>query len=88
MESSTHPPASFTVAQVAEHNTRDDCWAIFYEDVYDLTGYGHPVDLCTEALAGTDQTAAYERANAVPNHDAQLLLDLVPDRRVGSLFRP
>ena len=31
--------AQFTAANVAEHNTKDDCWTIISGKIYDLTSY-------------------------------------------------
>jgi len=35
---------SYTLAQVAEHNTKDDCWMILDNGVYDVTSFipDHP----------------------------------------------
>lgn len=32
-------PTTFTIAQVAEHGSKNDCWTIINKNVYDITEY-------------------------------------------------
>lgn len=71
--SSTAGTASYTLAEVAKHNTQQDCWAAIDGSVYNLTDWisQHPggadkiIPLC-----GTDATAAFRgqhNTQAQPN---------------------
>lgn len=57
---SSHPAGDFySLQQVAEHNSKDDCWLVYNDKVYDVTDFsrkhpgGHKV---IAGLAGTDAT--------------------------------
>ena len=75
------PSPGYTLAQLADHNTADNCWAAIGGNMYDLTQWipRHPgganriVELC-----GTDATIAFQRQHgnaAEPNSElAQFLL--------------
>ena len=60
--STSSAPASYTLAQVATHNSAASCWAAISGSVYDLTTWinQHPggPDVI-KALCGTDATTAY-----------------------------
>lgn len=61
--SETASPASYTKAQVAEKNTRSNCWVIVNESVYSLTDWinKHPGGSGSIAsLCGQDATSAFE----------------------------
>lgn len=53
---------TFTAAQVAEHNTEQDCWTIIRGGVYDLTSYvaRHPGGNEILRACGTDATTLFE----------------------------
>lgn len=57
------PPRDVTMEELALHDSADDCWVIYYGEVYDMTEYAqrHPggASIITN-LAGTDATEAYE----------------------------
>jgi cytochrome b involved in lipid metabolism len=61
----------YTAADVATHNTADDCHVILYDVVYDLTAWVtlHPggPDKIT-AMCGSDGTAAYVAKHGSPNN--------------------
>lgn len=67
-DTDTAKASSYTTAQVAEHSTKDDCWTIVNDNVYDITAYipRHPggqkdiLEAC-----GTDGTSLFtERKTA------------------------
>lgn len=61
-DSNSNPAQSFTKAQVAEHNTEDDCWTIIRDGVYDITSYipRHPGGDEILRACGTDGTTLFE----------------------------
>ncbi len=55
-------PGSFTMAQVAEHNSKASCWTVISGFVYDLTGWvpNHPGgEQAILSLCGKDGTTAF-----------------------------
>eukprot|EP00199_Chlamydomonas_sp_CCMP681_P000537 CAMPEP_0119106878 /NCGR_PEP_ID=MMETSP1180-20130426/6757_1 /TAXON_ID=3052 ORGANISM="Chlamydomonas cf sp, Strain CCMP681" /NCGR_SAMPLE_ID=MMETSP1180 /ASSEMBLY_ACC=CAM_ASM_000741 /LENGTH=471 /DNA_ID=CAMNT_0007092277 /DNA_START=33 /DNA_END=1448 /DNA_ORIENTATION=+ len=55
-------PAGFgcyTLAQIAEHSTSDDCWLVVEGKVYDVSGWGHPGGDVIYSYAGRDATEAF-----------------------------
>lgn len=68
--------SSYTLAQVATHNSASSCWAAIEGSVYDLTGWinqhpggtGHILALC-----GTDGTSAFEAQHSGDQRPAEEL---------------
>ncbi len=54
---------TYTMAQVATHNSADDCWTIIDGKVYDITSYipRHPGGDEILRACGTDGTSLFER---------------------------
>lgn len=55
-------PGTYTVAEVAKHNTGTDCWSVVNKNVYDLTPYvsSHPGGATViKAICGKDGSAAF-----------------------------
>ena len=52
---------TFTLKEVAEHASKDDCWTIISGDVYDLTGYinRHPGGSEILRACGIDATTLF-----------------------------
>jgi len=68
----TGGPKGYTREEVAQHNTREDCWIILGDKVYDITMYidYHPGgDIILEA-AGSDANALFNRYHPWVNTDA------------------
>lgn len=51
-----------TREQVAQHHTRDDCWTVIDDEVYDLTSFigSHPGGAVIEEACGIDATTVFE----------------------------
>lgn len=52
----------YTYAQVAAHNTEDDCWIVLFDKVYDMTRFmrkGHSGGFAPLGLAGRDATTMF-----------------------------
>lgn len=72
-----------TMADVAKHNTRDDCWIVVESHVYDITKYidNHPGGwLPVVNMAGKDVTDAF--ANY---HPARVYKNLLPNFYIGDV---
>lgn len=54
---------SYTLAQVAEHNSENDCWTIINNNVYDITSYvpRHPGGDEILLACGKDGTSLFEQ---------------------------
>ena len=73
----------FTMAEVAKHNTLDDCWVVIESHVYDITKFvpNHPGGwLNLENMAGKDSTDAF--ANY---HQASVYRTLLPAFYIGDV---
>ncbi len=57
----TEPAEGLTAAEVAEHNTSDDCWTIINNSVYDITEYvpRHPGGDDIILACGSDGTSLF-----------------------------
>ena len=53
--------AQYTLADVALHNTNDDCWSAAYGEIYDLTTYApnHP-NPSVYSMCGKDGTVLFD----------------------------
>lgn len=75
-------PLQFTVSEVQEHATPEDCWIIIDREIYDLSPYlkEHPGGIAAiTCVAGTDATHAFHQ---IHSHDAYEILGYY---RIGSL---
>lgn len=73
----------YTLAEVAEHDTEDDCWLAIDGNVYDATDYiaEHPPGPESIVLqCGTDNTEGF---NSVGAHGGAA--DILPDYLIGTL---
>lgn len=52
----------FSMEDVAKHNTRDDCWLLIHDKVYDLTAFidSHPGGVAILEGCGRDATELFE----------------------------
>ena len=79
-ETPTTPTSCISATEVALHATREDCWYILYDQVYDFTDY---IDLHPGGAryvfqeCGTDATSVYVNER---HHDEDLLIEVrAPD---------
>lgn len=88
----TSPAAAtttFTVADVAKHNSSSDCWLIINNNVYDVTSFlgDHPGGAYTIIpYCGMEATRAFDTKDRGPNdgHSAQAT-QMLGDYLVGSI---
>ncbi|KAF2965106.1 hypothetical protein GQX73_g8461 [Xylaria multiplex] len=79
-------PTGYSASEVAQHNTRGDCWVIINNQIWDVTGWldlhpGGP-DILFQ-YAGQDASPGY-----VPQHPPELVGDTIPDSFRGPLLSP
>ena len=82
----TSRDGSYTLAQVAEHNTAASCWSAINGDVYDLTGWiqNHPGGPnAIRSICGTDGSMGFNNRHAsTPEALAKL-----PEFKIGTLLQ-
>ncbi|KAK3277526.1 hypothetical protein CYMTET_14472 [Cymbomonas tetramitiformis] len=73
---------SYTAKEVAQHATRDDCWIILDNKVYDVTSYvdEHPGGDAILNHAGADSTEGFHG----PQHPTRVF-DIIEDFYIGNL---
>lgn len=84
-EPSPTPVAMYTLEEVAEHSTKDDCWQVIDGMVYDFTPYissdEHPGGGAMIKDCGTDASEAF--ANRPPH--SEYARSLLTDYEIGKL---
>lgn len=79
------PEMTFTLEDVAEHNTKEDCWQVIDGVVYNFTEYissgDHPGGGAMIKDCGTDATEAYQNR---PPH-SEYATSLLPEYKLGVL---
>jgi cytochrome b involved in lipid metabolism len=70
----TSTTSEVTMANVALHNTADNCWIIIGQKVYSMTSFNtsHPDDATFAKLCGTNATSALKADIASAESDALL----------------
>jgi cytochrome b involved in lipid metabolism len=75
---------AISLEELASHNSTSSCWIAYYDEVYDLTTYGHPVTPFGQSLiymsCGKDGTRNYTAV-----HPRDILDDTVEDFKIGWL---
>ena len=75
--------ATFSLADVAAHNSKEDCWIVVHGSVYDVTQFRteHPGGASMlDTVAGTDATEYFEEL-----HRPEVLEDIGADYRIGCI---
>ena len=77
-------PKDYTPAEVAAHNTQDDCWIIVDDKVYDVTTYiaEHPGELSILNNAGKDSSVGFHG-----DQHGESVYALVEEYRIGNLIK-
>lgn len=83
LETTTKLHQTFTLAQVSEHNSKEDAWIVIDGGVYDITPYvtEHPGGV--KAIlrnAGGDATKGFKG----PQHPARVF-DMIDDYKIGTV---
>ncbi len=85
VEPSPTPVTEYTLEEVAQHDTKDDCWQAIDGIVYDFTPYiasdEHPGGGAMIKDCGTDASENY--ANKPPH--SEYARSLLPDYEIGKL---
>ncbi len=73
----------YTMAEVAKHNTEQDCWVVIGNEVYDVTKFlkDHPGGARAILLfAGKDATDEFDML-----HDRKVIMKYAPYTHIGKL---
>lgn len=81
--------SSYTLADVASHNTPEDCWMVIGQQVYNLTEYlsAHDKELDIRSWCGTDATQAYATKNGM-DRDHSDRADSLLEQYVIGIYQP
>lgn len=90
--STTLPPSvrTFTMDEVAKHNTRNDCWLVIHDSVYDITSFiaSHPGGIVITIGCGKDATVFFEtRPMGSGTAHSQRARDLLAKYFIGILVK-
>ncbi|MFP4207603.1 MAG: cytochrome b5 domain-containing protein [Wenzhouxiangella sp.] len=80
-------PASFTMAEVAEHDTLDDCWMVIEGEVYDFTDYipEHPSPARVMAPWCGEEATEGMRTKGIGRDHSPAAWAMMEDYRIGEL---
>jgi len=88
----TQPPGmhTFTIEEVSTHNTRNDCWLVIHDNVYDITQFisSHPGGSVIVMGCGKDATVFFEtRPMGSGTAHSQRARDLLAKYFIGVLVK-
>lgn len=85
--SKTQAASTYTLSQVAEHNTPSNCWMVIEGNVYDLTNYlsEHDDKLDIRSWCGQDATADYNTKAGKNKDHSSKADDLLKNYMIGTL---
>lgn len=75
-------PPSYTMAEVAKHATKEDCWMVINNVVYDVTSYipDHPTPTIDKGC-GKEATAMFEK---IKKHEGRAT-EMLSEYDIGTL---
>lgn len=78
---------AYTVEDIAQHDTEDDCWMIYDNGVYDLTNYldDHDRYLDIREWCGGDITEAFETKDGISQDHRSSSYALLEEFRIGDI---
>lgn len=78
---------AYTLTDVAEHNTSDDCWVVFQDNVYDLSEYlpSHDRYLDIRRWCGKDMTDDFKNKSGVGRNHTKSSYALLERYNIGKL---
>ena len=78
----TDTARSYTLSEVAQHNSRSDCWTVIDGNVYDVSSFvsGHPGGTVIAKACGIDGTELYNTQDGEGSHSR------TADRELKSLL--
>ncbi len=79
-------PHIFTMQEIAQHNTKDDCWMVIDGKVLNLTGYSyHPGGDTYVPFCGTDATAAFNDEGGRGRNHSQMAFSMLDSFTIGEI---
>ena len=79
------PPSGITLAQLATHNTMNDCWMAISGNVYDLSSFSnHPGGAAYVPYCGTEATAAFDTKGGRGRPHSSRAAGMLPQFLVGA----
>jgi hypothetical protein len=79
--------ASYALTEVATHNTPDDCWMVFEQNVYDITSYlrSHDKYLEIDSWCGLDMTEDFQTKAGTGRDHKSSTYALLDQYKIGDL---
>lgn len=79
----TSRPQQFTMSDVAKHNTKNDCWFVIDNSIYDVSNFisNHPGGIIIAQGCGKDASKLF---HAVENHQSKALR-MLNEWKIGEL---
>lgn len=89
VETGAEEETTYTLAEVAEHATEDDCWLVIRDEVYDVTEYipGHPGGDQILLGCGQDATSMFEEKPATGTPHSAVAEGKLPTYKIGDLAK-
>ena len=87
VNSSNNVEKTYTLSEVMNHNTKNNCWLIIEGNVYDITKFvsRHPGGEIIVSACGTDATEKFNRRPGKGTSHSALARKTLSDLRLGSL---